>query len=247
MIPRLLYEFNLPPEGIVEFKWKASAKTNRVQIKRLLVQPALLTYPVGCTRTQVMELLSKDSLYLYLRELQQKPVNNPFSPIYRMRQHQIVLEQSERVLSIESQLISQGVRILVPLSRTLDSYRVQRFAYEYLIQFLYIEAEELLRPFVESCAEQVGVSFNKMKITAPSLKWGSCSSEGTLIFSVFAMLLPNELLRYLVFHELAHITHMNHGTPFWELLSKYLGEDAQLYEKKLQNFNAVLPSIPELF
>ena len=61
------------------------------------------------------------------------------------------------------------------------------------------------------------------------------------------MLLPNELLRYLVYHELTHLTHMNHSAAFWELLTKYLGEDAQLLDKKLQEYTTTSLPIPELF
>ena len=244
---RLLHEYDLPPEGVVEFKWKASSNTSRILIKRLLVQPALLVYPSKISRTKVEDLLCEEPLYQYLKELQEKPVHTPFPPVYRTRQHVIYLEHSERVYSIESQLLSDGVRILVPVRRPLDSYRVQRFAYEYLIQFLYIEAENLLRPYVASCARSVGLSFNKLKITAPSLKWGSCSSQRTLIFSVFAMLLPNELLRYLVYHELSHLTYMNHGAAFWDLMSEYLGEESRLLDKKMDAYNFTLLPVPELF
>ena len=61
------------------------------------------------------------------------------------------------------------------------------------------------------------------------------------------MLLPNELLRYLVYHELTHLTHLNHSAAFWELLSEYLDEDARLLDKKLQEYTLNSLPIPELF
>ncbi len=243
----LLHEENLPPEGVVEFKWKASAKTNRIQIKRLRVQPALLIYPSSLGRVRAQELLQELPLYRYLRELQEKPVFNAFPELYRTRQHLLYIEHNQRVHSIESQILSDGVRILVPPSRPLDSYRVQRFAYEYLYQLLQVEAYALLYPYVASCARAVGQSYKQMKITTPSLKWGSCSSQRTLIFSVFSMLLPNEYLRYLVYHELTHLTHLNHSEAFWDLLSKYLGEDARALDKKMNEYFTTSLPIPELF
>lgn len=243
----LLHEYDLPPEGVVEFKWKASSNTSKLQIKRLLVQPALLVYPTSVSRAEIEKHLLEFPIYLYLKSLQEKPVRNPFQTGYHTRKHVLYIEYNQRVRSIESQLLFDGVRIFTPWHRPIDSYRVQRFAYEYLVQFLYREAETLLYPYVLKCAKTVGLSFNKMKITAPSLKWGSCSSQRTLIFSVFAMLLPNELLRYLVYHELTHLTHLNHSAAFWELLSEYLDEDARLLDKKLQEYTLNSLPIPELF
>ena len=56
----LLHEYDLPPEGVVEFKWKASSNTSKLQIKRLLVQPALLVYPTSMSRAEIEKHLFQD-------------------------------------------------------------------------------------------------------------------------------------------------------------------------------------------
>jgi predicted metal-dependent hydrolase len=63
-------------------------------------------------------------------------------------------------------------------------------------------------------------------------RWGSCSSKCQISINLHAVFLPDDLLKYLIMHELAHLVHMNHGIDFWSYLAKIL-PDAKEYRKKL--------------
>lgn len=247
MTLKLLYEKDLPPSNCPEFRWHASARATKVQLRRLRVLPALISYPKGLAHEELLAILEKFPLYREIVDLPHHPVENPFPEVYATRKHTISLVQDGAVRSIESQLTANGVRIVVPKTMSLDSYRVQRFAYEYLVQILFIEANELLIPYVLSYAQRLGLAVKDVKITAPSLKWGSCSSDGRLLFSFFAMLLPNVHLRYLVLHELTHLTYLNHSDDFWKLLSQYLESDAILADQALESFSRNGLRLPVLF
>ncbi len=53
-------------------------------------------------------------------------------------------------------------------------------------------------------------------------RWGSCAPDGTLRFNWRAMMLGAALIEYIVVHELAHLTHRNHSTDFWDLVAAAL-------------------------
>ncbi|MFQ5439756.1 MAG: M48 family metallopeptidase, partial [Paracoccaceae bacterium] len=46
-------------------------------------------------------------------------------------------------------------------------------------------------------------------------RWGSCSTEGNLMFSWRLAMAPPEVLDYVVAHEVAHLLEMNHSAHFW--------------------------------
>ena len=71
-------------------------------------------------------------------------------------------------------------------------------------------------------------------------RWGSCAPDGTLCFNWRAMMLKPALIEYVVVHELAHLSHRNHSTEFWGLLSKTM-PDAQQRRKNLKEAGRVLP------
>lgn len=48
-------------------------------------------------------------------------------------------------------------------------------------------------------------------------RWGSCSSEGRLMFSWRLVFAPRNVLDYVIAHECAHLIHPNHSRDFWAL------------------------------
>ena len=71
-------------------------------------------------------------------------------------------------------------------------------------------------------------------------RWGSCAPDGTLRFNWRAMMLKPALIEYVVAHELAHMTHRNHSTDFWGLLSSVM-PDAQHRRNSLREEGRMLP------
>lgn len=72
--------------------------------------------------------------------------------------------------------------------------------------------------YVDRWSRAMEVSVKRLRIGDMKSRWASASSRGTLSISWRIMALPDELLDYLVVHELAHFTHMNHGPDFWTLV-----------------------------
>ena len=72
-------------------------------------------------------------------------------------------------------------------------------------------------------------------------RWGSCTADGTLRFNWRVMLLEPPLVDYIVVHELAHLTHMDHSPAFWALVNRTI-PDAQDRRKRLREASRLLPA-----
>lgn len=59
-------------------------------------------------------------------------------------------------------------------------------------------------------------------------RWGSCSKNGNLNFNFRVALLPENLLDYVVAHELCHLREPNHSPRFWNLVGTVLPDYVQL-------------------
>ena len=83
------------------------------------------------------------------------------------------------------------------------------------IQELADQAVKVIPERVKYFAPLVGVSYGKITIRNQRTRWGSCSGEGNLNFNCLLMLVPAEVLDYVVVHELCHRKEMNHSAQFW--------------------------------
>ena len=70
-------------------------------------------------------------------------------------------------------------------------------------------------------------------------RWGSCSSTGKLSFNWRLIMAPEEALRYVAVHEVAHLVHLNHSPAFWGLVEAMM-PDYRDHQRWLRSNQAVL-------
>lgn len=96
-------------------------------------------------------------------------------------------------------------------------------------------------PFrLKELATKYGLQYQRLSIRNTRTRWGSCSSKNNINLCIHLMRLPEELIDYVILHELAHTVHKNHSIKFWNFLSLLLGTDAKAIDKKLKAYKTLL-------
>ncbi len=81
---------------------------------------------------------------------------------------------------------------------------------------------------VNRVARQWSLQVKSIRITGAKRRWGSCSLQNSLNFSLRLAMVPPQALAYVVAHELAHTRHHDHSRAFWTFLGQILpGYEAQ--------------------
>ena len=94
-------------------------------------------------------------------------------------------------------------------------------------------AKEYIPGRVRYYAGIIGVSYGRITIRKQKTLWGSCSAKGNLNFNCLLMMTPEDVIDYVVVHELCHRKQMNHSKAFWNEVGRVL-PDYNERRKKLK-------------
>ena len=83
------------------------------------------------------------------------------------------------------------------------------------------KAGEILPRKVEYFAELMDVKPRSVKITSAKKRMGSCSADNGICFSYRLMMQSEDVIDYVVIHELAHIKEHNHSKRFYDVVRTY--------------------------
>lgn len=97
-------------------------------------------------------------------------------------------------------------------------------------------AKQKIMEHVDYYARRMEIDYGSISMRNQKSRWGSCSSKGNLNFNYRLAYLPEELLDYVVVHELAHRRYMDHSAAFWEEVETYY----PAYKKCRQMLNDIL-------
>jgi len=84
-----------------------------------------------------------------------------------------------------------------------------------------------------------GAILRKIAVRKMRSRWGSCSRQGNVSINLLLGHLPDQLLEYVVIHELCHLVHLNHSKRFWALVATHL-PDHKERKKELHRFGYLL-------
>ncbi len=174
----------------------------------------------------------------------------------------ILLVRSKRAkhlyISVE---VFRGVRVSVPYRVSLREaqefvYRKTRWIIKHLDWTAQLEekyrtrlkcideidkdkAEETLLCRLSDKAVNNGFEYRKAYIRNLKTSWGTCSPKNNISLNIKLMRLPDELIDYVILHELVHTLIKSHGKRFWSELDRYVG-NSKSFDRKLNDYKAAI-------
>jgi predicted metal-dependent hydrolase len=100
-------------------------------------------------------------------------------------------------------------------------------------------AKKLLTAKTAEFAAKMSVSPSAVKISSAKTRWGSCSGSDSISYSWRLVLAGDDVIDYVVLHELSHIKHHDHSESFWAEVSAVM-PDHKRQRRKLKVLQAKL-------
>jgi predicted metal-dependent hydrolase len=94
------------------------------------------------------------------------------------------------------------------------------------------DLECLVRQKVRDYCQILNTSINNIYLRKMRTKWGSCSHKNNLTLNSLLAYLPEHLIEYVIFHEIAHTKDKKHAENFWNIVERKF-KDHEKHEMEL--------------
>ncbi|WP_180177358.1 SprT family zinc-dependent metalloprotease [Acinetobacter sp. YH12039] len=184
---------------------------------RLRVEPTQikLTVPQFCTQRQVQDFLKQSEQWMIetWQKQQEKAglqdrslpiklklfnLEQPLMVVYQTQKHSFILDDESHQLFISDRQPEQ-----------------------YLKSFVIAYAKEYLPIYLKQVSSETGLKYGDCSIRQPKTRWGSCSARHDIMLNSALVLFPEQVVRYVAVHELAHTKHFDHSPNFWAEVQKH--------------------------
>jgi len=131
--------------------------------------------------------------------------------------HIIEVQSSRASITVDTDCIS------IPIKKS--HLPIEESARRKLVKYLKAEIKAELNIRVLRYAKQINVPENKklsVHVRDYKRRWGSCDHLGQLSFNWRIISAPNDVIDYVVIHELAHCHEFNHSRRFWRIVETHM-------------------------
>jgi len=96
------------------------------------------------------------------------------------------------------------------------------------------EFKQLISSIVEDISSDSKININNIYFRRMKSKWGSCSPNKNLTINTLLRYLPDNLIEYVIFHEMIHLIERKHNEHFWKVITarfdNYKEKEKELFE-----------------
>jgi len=184
-------------------RYSNKAKYISIQIKFGIVE---LVLPNKDFLTGYKFLLTKESWIRHKLQnsTKQPPIDNKTIPIFDKTYSLLYIDADHHNIQIQNDVIHV-------YSRPGRHNGI-------LIGFLQNKLLSEITAIIIILSKQYKLNFTEIKIRDNKTKWGSCSNKSVLSFNWRLIFTPEEILKYVIIHEMCHLLEMNHSQRFWDLV-----------------------------
>jgi predicted metal-dependent hydrolase len=99
-----------------------------------------------------------------------------------------------------------------------------------LKRFYYKKCKSIVEKSISIHQSHFKTKPRSVRISDSQTTWGTCDGRRQLTFNWRLAMAPQDVIDYVVVHEMCHMSHLNHDRSFWRLVGKIVPD----YKKKEQ-------------
>ncbi len=217
--------------GEVTFFRNRRSKSIKITIKP--DNSVLISYPFFISEKEVMGYLAENELWIKERQFAISLMRRRYKAgdVIETKFYKIELRTGPELKAKSSH---STIQLFYPDFSTEQGHKVLE---DFMEKIYLVEAWLILPPRLEELASQHGFRYNKVTIRDNRRNWGSCSSANNISLNMQMMKLPDELIDYILLHELVHTEIKDHSARFWKKLDECTGFRARELAQEVKKYS----------
>ena len=223
-----------------EINFKKSLKARNISIKIKPFDGVIVTVPRFLSFKIAEDFVKSKMNWINknLNKIQtQEKLQTTFSigTIFQTRFHSININST---LLTENSFVKENkyIEIYISDNNGVQSLENQLYIRNIIEQTWRLEAKSYLPNRVDEIAIKHNFIYQKLSIKNTKTRWGSCSFKNNINLSLHLMRLNEDLIDYVILHELVHTKVKNHSREFWSTLEQHCPNSKYL-DRKLKNYS----------
>ncbi|SDH87357.1 M48 family metallopeptidase [Desulfosporosinus hippei] len=209
----------------IPYEERRSSRYRRITLS-ILEDRVRISAPVNVSLKQLNDLLASKQEWILKHWLAKQAALKPPAKYidgehFSYRGNRIELKLKRHTgkmirVSLEEQ------QLFVDLPQDLPQQEVELNIKAALISWYKAQARKFLKERLDRYAKQMQVSYKNFRLKYQKTSWGSCSSKGNINLNWRIIMAPDKGIDYIIIHELAHLTYLNHSKQFWQRVEDYM-------------------------
>lgn len=244
LLKQVLAQYNLLDKPL---KFTVSRKAKNMRISVNMAGTITFTIPYGTPETAIVSMIKDKHQWIYdaLEKMQDRKANSNTHRFYTedtpfsTRFHRLQITALPKAVNTTLRISNGVIQVQYPTSENITNPHLQDFIKKGITEALRIEAKHFLPRRLAQLAIQHRFTYSGVVVKDLKTRWGSCSHTNNINLNLHLMRLTDELIDYVLVHELVHTVVKNHSNDFWSLLVQKMPNALQL-DHQLKNYHPYL-------
>ncbi len=220
--------------GQVTFFRNRRSKSMKISVKP--DKSVLVSFPFFVTEKEILSFLVKHEAWIRRQQEKLTARKQMLSPGTILKTKTTTVEMCKAdTCRVEAD--GTHIKFYAP---EFTSGEVKSTVEEIITNLYRLEARKLLPPRLAALARMHGFSYSKVTIRNNKRNWGSCSSRNNISLNLQMMKLPDELIDYILLHELVHTQIKDHSERFWKRLDQLTNNRARELAKEVKKYSTYI-------
>ena len=221
-----------------EITYKRSRRSKNLYIKIKPFSDVIVSMPFFMLKSTAEDFVDKKSSWIQKKLLEIKQIEQSHNKSLNgfKTRYSTVTFKGTSASRVSFRILKNEISVFVPKNLNEKDVQVHKCAIRAINKSLMMESELILPKRVEEISQKYNLLYNSLTIKYTKTRWGSCSGKNDIILNPHLLRLPDELLDYVILHELTHTKVKNHSKKFWSTI-KSLDANAKKLDKELKQYS----------